>query len=980
MGVVETVTVLFTDLVGSTELASRVGPERAEELRREHFALLREAVVAANGREVKNLGDGLMVVLPSAASGVACAMSMQQRIEFRNRRSDDDLQIRIGVSMGDATSEDGDYFGPPVVEASRLCAKADGGQVLLPELTRLMVGQRGNHDFRSVGALKLKGMPEPVDVCELRWVPLPAASVPLPAHPQRLPETGVGRSTRGVATELNRSTPGSLPVELTSFVGRGRELTEVKRLLSTAHVITLTGPGGIGKTRLALRAARRLERHFPDGVWLVELAELEDPDLLPYAVARSLQVQERPNDAIDQALLAHVQDRRLLLVLDNCEHLIDSCRRLAVSVVSECERVRILCTSRERLGVDGEAVVVLSALDVPVDADRLSVDRLADVEALRLLTDRASAVAPDFALTAENCRAATEICQRLDGLPLAIELAAVRLASMAPGDLLERLDDRLRLLAATHKTGVERSQTLRAAVDWSHELLSEEERMLWRRLSVFAGSFGLAAAEGVCAGADLERERIADLIGGLVAKSILTMDRGSRRGRYRLLETLRLYGAQRLAEAGEKVELARRHAGWYAQLISDGDRPWWGAPRQADVLHELDVEWANVEAALEFCAGAADQAEVGLRMSADLWLYWLVRGRYRIGCRHLEAFLALQPAPSPTRAMALWAFGFLSQAVGDYAGALPAFEDARRVSAEAAGAREMAYALLGLGLVQLRLGNNELTRELAVGAHERMLAAADAFGLSMCLFLLASAVATARQLADAQSLAKEGLEASERAGDNMERGLLNGFLGTVYWLLGDAAAAEASLKEAVRIQDLIGHRWGMLTSLEGLSWVGGSSGQLERAALLLGAGAALSEELGIVLFPYAQAHHDTCEQAVRAGLGESRYRSCWEQGHSLSRDQTVAAALEGAPKGGPPAQRGSATHEALELSARELEVARLVANGLSNPAIAADLFVSVATVKTHVSHILTKLGLESRVQLAGWVAAHESGAAVTDTR
>jgi predicted ATPase/DNA-binding CsgD family transcriptional regulator len=775
-----------------------------------------------------------------------------------------------------------------------------------------------------------------------------------------------------MASELKHSTAGNLPGELSSFVGRGRELAEVKRLLSSAHVITLTGPGGIGKSRLALRAARRLGRHFPDGVWWVELAELEDPDLLPYALARPMRVQERMGDAIDEALMAHMRERRLLLVLDNCEHLLDACRQLVASVATQCERARVLCTSRERLEVPGEAVVVLSALDVPANGEHLPVAALADVEALKLLVDRAVAVAPDFALTDENCRAASEICRSLDGLPLAIELAAVRLASMTADDLRERLGDRLRLLAAAHGTGPDRSQTLRATVDWSHELLSEEEQILWRRLSVFAGSFSLEAAEDVCSGAGLERERIVDLVASLVGKSILTMGHASRRGRYRLLETLRLYGAQRLAEAGEEVELARRHAAWYAERFSGGERPWWATPQQAETFERLDVEWANIEAALDFLTRSPPDAEIGLRMAADLWPYWMLRGRYRAGSRRLEGLLEIEPTPSPTRAMALSALGYLAQATGDYARALSALEEARLVCDEAAGDRELAYVLDGLAQVHLRLGNAELAGDLAAQGRELMLRVDDAFGLSVGLYFHATAAATAGRLADARRLADDALQASERAGDMMIRGISSGLLGAVEWQLGDTPAAETRLREAVRIQHQIGHRWGMLTSLEGLAWVAGSGEQLERAALLLGAGAALCQELGIALYPYGQTHHDACEAAVRAGLGEASYRSCWERGHALGREQVVAAALEDAPAD-QHAPAAPAARDADELSDRELEVARLVASGLSNPAIAADLFVSVATVKTHVSHILRKLGLDSRVQLANWVAAHDPG-------
>jgi predicted ATPase len=542
-------------------------------------------------------------------------------------------------------------------------------------------------------------------------------------------------------------------------------------------------------------------------------------------------------------LTAYLQKQRLLLVLDNCEHLLDACRRLVSFVVSECERVRILCTSRERLEVPGEAVVALSALDVPVDAGQLSATAAADIDALRLLVDRAVAVAPGFALTDDNCAAASEICRSLDGLPLAIELAAVRLASMTADDLRDRLDDRLRLLAATHRAGPERSQTLRATVDWSYELLSEEERVLWQRLSVFAGSFGLEAAEDVCSGAGLERWRIVDLVAGLVAKSILTMTHGSRRGRYRLLETLRLYGAQRLAEAGEDVELARRHAGWYAELISGGDRPWWGGPQQAEMFQTLDVEWANVEAALDFYAGSPPDAEVGLRMAGDLWLHWTVRGRYRAGSRRLDAvlgaFLALVPEPTPARAMATWALGWFSLLTGDFAAGRSRFEEVQLVCEQIGAGRELAFALNGLGQVQASLGEIDSAIDLFTQGRDAMARLDDPASLALGTYYLATAVATTGRLTEARQLAAEGLDASERAGDSLARGMLNGLLGTVQWLLDDPAAGESNLREAIQVQHLLGHRMGMATSLEGLAWVAGSSGQPERAALLLGAAAAL---------------------------------------------------------------------------------------------------------------------------------------------
>jgi predicted ATPase/DNA-binding CsgD family transcriptional regulator len=768
-------------------------------------------------------------------------------------------------------------------------------------------------------------------------------------------------------------TRGNLPLELSSFVGRGRELSELRRLLPVAHAVTLTGPGGIGKSRLALHAAHTLGRHFRDGVWLVELAGLDAPEVVPDAVAQAMSVHELPDRTVEETLVAHLRERDLLLVLDNCEHLAGACRALVRRIVSGCEGVRVLCTSRQRLGVAGEAVVVVSGLEIPPAIAQLPTASLADVAAIRLLVDRAEAVAPAFVLTQENREGAIEICRRLDGLPLAIELAAARLGSLGVEDLAERLEDRFRLLGSDQRESVERHRTLRATVEWSHELLTDEERILWRRLSVFSGSFDLDAAETVCSGEGLEREGVIDALGSLVDKSILTMSQG-RRGRYALLETMRLYGVESLQRAGEADAFQRRLSHWCAELVSGGEHPWWGSSRQADVLEVLDLEWSNVEAALDFCAESAADAELGLRMAADLWLYWNVRGRYRSGCRHLDTFLALVPAPSTTRAMALWAFGFLAQASGDHAAALARFEEARRVAEQTGGDRELTYASFGLALAELRLGELARASELAAQARERAMRIDDPMGRALCLYFLATAVAAEGRLAEARQLAQEGLDASEHAGEALNRGILNALVGILEWLLGIGDDAEARLKEAVRTQHRIGHRWGMATSLEGLAWVAASSGRLERAALLLGAGASLWQELGNPFLPYWRVHHDGCEAAARTGLGEARYRARWEEGFALGWEQKIAAALEDT---GATEQHSSTTgqEDVSELTARELEVARLVADGLSNPAIAAALFVSLATVKTHVSHILRKLGLESRAQLAGWFATHDASSA-----
>ena len=772
---------------------------------------------------------------------------------------------------------------------------------------------------------------------------------------------------------------GNLQVELTSFVGRAQELLEIQRLLAVARTVTLTGAGGTGKSRLALRAAHQLGRHFDDGVWWVELAEVDRPELVVDAVAKAVGAMERPGVGSADGLVDFLCARRLLLVLDNCEHLVAACRDLVTAIVSRSEAVRVLCTSRQRLGVPGESIVVVSPLGVPNRASHTSVTALREVEAVNLLVDRAQAMAPDFVLTDENAEAASEICRRLDGLPLAIELASVRLASLSANDLLARLDDRFHLLRTDGQHQSRRHQAIRATVEWSYDLLADEEQMLWRRVCVFAGSFGLAAVEAVCSGDGLEQDRIVDLLARLVDRSILTMRHRGRSSRYGLLETMRLYGAERLRESGEETALRRRHATWCAEMASGGDRPWWLTGGHVDFVDEMDIEWANVEAALEFCAGRAADAPMGLRLATDLWTYWSARGRYRRGHHHLATLLDLVPMPSPDRALGLWALGWAAQAIGDDE-AVRAFEESRRVSDEIGADRERAYALLGLAVVRLRRGDPAGAIELLEAALAAIDQSDDTTGRAMILNYLGTALSISGKPTEAFRCARQALDLAEPAGDTMLCALVSTLVGVLEWQLGDLEGAEVRLAEAVRVRDRLDTVWGLVNSMDALAWVASSSGRLERSARLLGAVAALWRGLGVAPVAYWQVHRDRCVASVRAGLGEDRYRACFDQGAALDRREQVALALDDVlPSKSRPAS-AAASPDGFELTSRELEVARLVAEGLSNPAIASALYVSVATVKTHVSHILQKLALDSRVQLATWAAAHPPDPAAATAR
>src|SRR6266545_4450062 len=514
------------------------------------------------------------------------------------------------------------------------------------------------------------------------------------------------------------SVPGrrSLPAELSSFVGRRRELAEVRRVLGQARLLTLTGVGGVGKSRLALRTARQCERVFTEGVWLVELAPLSDPALVPVAVVRGLGlVEERERDVVDE-LADHVAGRRLLLVLDNCEHVLPAAAGVVDRLLRASSELHVLTTSREPLGLEGEAV--------------LQVAPLAQPEAVSLFSDRAQAALPSFELTVANQPAVARLCRTLDGIPLAIEFAAGRLRALSLHQIVEHLEGELELPGPTdHHGRPARQQTLQATMSWSYELLTEPERVLWRRLSGFAGGFELEAAREVCAGDVVAPSRVLAGVVGLVERSVVVRDGTEGRTRYRLLEPVRQYGREQLRAAGEEAAVRRRHRDWCAALArAEADR-WWG-PAQRDVLQRLEAEHENLRAALAYCQESAGDAAVGLGICADTWFFWHSQRHTSEGRRWLTGLLEVAREPAPQGAAALAALGTLLMLQNDAAGAGPILEEAAAV-ARRLGERRTTVAALG------RLG---------------MVAAARR-DLRRAAFLTAEAVAVAREIDHPESLA-----------------------------------------------------------------------------------------------------------------------------------------------------------------------------------------------------------------------------------
>ncbi|TQF65954.1 LuxR family transcriptional regulator [Rhodococcus spelaei] len=763
-----------------------------------------------------------------------------------------------------------------------------------------------------------------------------------------------------------RGRSGNLPQDLTSFVGRQREVADIRRLLSTSRLVTLTGIGGVGKTRLALRAAGESRRAFDDRVWLVALGELGDPMLVADATAAALGLREVSSRPPLDMVVDYCAERDLLLVLDGCEHLVEAVAGLADALLRACPGVRILVASREQLGIPGEVTVRVPPLEVP-DPDRLPPPGgIPRYPAMTLFAERAVAALPGFGLTEENTRAVARICQQLDGLPLPIELAAARLRALSPQQILQRLTDRYRLLTIGHRGAPPRQQTLRMCIDWSYELCTDRERELWAHLSVFAGGFELDAAEGVRA-ADPGPDDVLDVVAALVDKSILIREDHGEVVRYRLLETLRDYGLEKLRSSGELDALRRRHRDWYEQLVQRAEAEWIG-PRQVQWIRRLDREQANVRDALDYCLSDPDEAESALRIAAAMYLSWLARGVLGEGRRWLDRALACQSeSPTAARVAALYAGSVLAVMQGDVPGGTALSAQARTAAAAVGGEEWTALARSASGYVAIFAG--DLPRAVL-----DLEAAVRTFGvtgnpLRRVASLLGLALASGLRGEGRRSLAchEEILAITDGRGESMFRAYSLCTLGLAVGQRGESARATALLEEGLRLTRMLDDPLTCATCLEALAWVAAERQDCERAAVLMGAADAVGEESGIkkLVIPGLVGYQKRRRKQARAALGPRVFAAAMERGRDLGLGDAVAYALDEFA----PAQASESTSV---LTKREREVADLVAQGLTNREIAQRLVIAQRTAEGHVEHILTKLGFATRAQIAAWVAAGAS--------
>jgi predicted ATPase/DNA-binding CsgD family transcriptional regulator len=755
---------------------------------------------------------------------------------------------------------------------------------------------------------------------------------------------------------------GTLPVEMTTFVGRRREIAEVKDAVAASRLVTLTGVGGVGKSRLALHVGMELYRAFPDGVWLVELANVREPSLVAQTVAVELDLRDQSLRDPETVLAAYLADKSCLLVLDNCEHLLDTCCELVNTLLMAAPTLHVLVTSREPLRSSGEHVWSVPPMSLPGPGEPVSHRH----EALTLFEERVTHHRPRFTLTPENRAVIARLCRRLDGLPLAIELAAVRMRVLSAQQILDRLEDRFRLLAQGVRDISPRHQTLRATVDWSFELCSQTERAVWARCSVFSGPFDLDAAEYVCSGDGLSETDVFMAVAGLVDKSVLVWE-GGRTVRYRMLETIRQYGHERLGDFGDEDTLRRRHRDYYLRIAEQIDADSSG-PRQGELIEDLSAERDNMTAALDYCFSVPGEARVGLHMATALWFCWIGCGFLRSGRYWLDRGLAEDREVSAARARALWINGWITFLQGDQDASrvlyLESLDLARALDDEAG----VTYALESLGTERAWAGDLQHGTDLLDEALDRHRKSGHWTALALMTFeTRAQAAGLAGDTATVMGLLQECRSICEPLGERWALSWMEWTVGITWWSAGQPDKAVGYLRQALRHKDRLRDKMGIACCINLLAWAAIGHGDAHRAAVLFGAVTKLWEPIGQELFGMDMmvAWSEAERRRTREALGARAFDAALKEGQALGPAEVVAYALDIKTETEP---SGPAT----VLTKREWEVAELVAQGLSNREIANRLVISRRTAESHLDHILTKLGFTSRTQIAVWVAEQDT--------
>jgi predicted ATPase/class 3 adenylate cyclase len=871
-----TVTFLFTDVEGSTKLWERY-PHAMQAAIARHDEILREVMDSSGGYMFKTVGDAVCVAFSSTPHALEAALAAQRALLSEEWAKTGPLRVRMALHTGSADERDGDYFGPPVNRVARLLSAGHGGQVLLSTATQELVRDAlpEGTKLRDLGERRLKDLFRPERVFQLISPDLPATFPPLKSLDARL---------------------NNLPAQPTPLVGRERELREACGLLREEEVrlLTLTGPGGIGKTRLGLQIAAELLDEFGDGVFFVALAPISDPALVASAIASPLGVVETGERPLKEGVETYLLDKELLLLMDNFEQVLDAGPLLG-ELLSACPKFKVLATSRSVLRVYGEQEYPVPPLELPRPGRLPPIDRLSQYEAVRLFIERAKAARPDFSVTDENAPAVAEICMRLDGLPLAIELAAARIKLLPPRAMLERLGSRLKLVTGGARDLPERQRTLRGTIEWSHTLLEEGEQVLFARLAVFAGGRTLEAIEGICdAKGDLPVDAL-EGVSSLLDKSLLRQEEELEgEPRFVMLETIHEYARERLEASGEAEEVRRLHAEYFLAL-AEGAEPELTGPDQLACLERLEAEHDNMRAALQW--SLENEPETAFRLAGMLARFWEIRSDISEGSRWLEAALRQSGRPdtatdAATRAKLLSEAGTFAFYRADYDHAIGLHGEALELYRELGDDSGVAFALMCLGAQHNQPGDYERAApffEEALALSRRI---GDRRNMGYTLHNLADVERMRGNYERAKTLGMESMALAREMEDKWQLARIVGWMGLVTVFSGDEHdLAEGSLKEALVLSRELGDWASGAYCLEGFAGLAGAKAQGGRAARLWGAAEALRKTISAPLSIEGRLYFEPSMVAARAELGEAAWEAAFAQGMAMAPEEAAEYAL-----------------------------------------------------------------------------------------
>jgi predicted ATPase/class 3 adenylate cyclase len=864
-----TVTFLFTDIEGSTLLLRELGDRYAEVLR-DHGQIVRHALEREGGAEIGTEGDSFFAVFASPASAVRAVIETQRALAGHTWPDGAKVRVRMGLHTGEGTRVGDGYVGLDVHRAARIGDAGHGGQILLSQATEGLIRHSlpDGAQLVDLGEHRLKDLPHPERLFQLTIDGLPAEFPPLRSLDAR---------------------PNNLPAQLSSFIGRDDVIRDVEAALEETRLLTLTGPGGTGKTRLALEVAHRQLPAFLDGVWFVDLSAVTDPSVVPAEIAIAIEVTRAPGASVFECLEEHLRDRKLLLVLDNFEQVLDAA--LAVEhLLSHAPGLKVMVTSRSVLSVYGEREYPVPPLQLPDLQSAEILDALSRSESVSLFVERARAVRPDFQLTAENALAVAEICARLDGLPLGIELAAVRVNVLTPQAILPRLDERLSLLTSGPRSLPERQRTLRGAIDWSYQLLDESGRRLFARLATFSGGGTLEAIEAVW---DSETDGLVlDLLGSLVDDSLLRRtETPGGEVRFQMLETIREYAIERLDGEPDAADVRRRHGEYFVAVAVEAEPHLIGTD-QKEWLDRCEREHDNIRAALVWSIQAGE-VELGQQAAGALWRFWHQRGHLAEGRRKLEHLLQVPEGAGRTAARfkALIGAGGLAYWQNDYPATERFYSEALEIARELDDTRSIAEGLFNLSFIDRIRGDVDAGMAKLRTVLEMARSIGDRQLTADCLGLLGNHELREGRGEDGLPMVEEALAIYRELGNRFALADELSGLGSYYREAGVGDAAFAAQRESLEIFVEVGNPTGTAMVLEEMAMIEAMDGRHERALRLAGAADALKDQIGGGA-PAELMRSDESLEESRRDLGREAAERAWDEGRGMSTDKAVAYALD----------------------------------------------------------------------------------------